>query len=134
MMYAIKTGWNGVQRHAPQDIVILVSSLHRVAGLGLTWLFTDTHANNSVVTYFNNLTDLTRLDWRILQARDFQRDPDDPGKFGRYQAEALVLGHCPVQGLSGIVCFDEQGRMSAQQAVNEVGASLQVIKRPGWYI
>lgn len=134
MMYAIKTGWNGVQRHAPQDIVILVSSLRLIAAQGLTWLFTDTHANNSVVKYFNRLQDLDRLDWRILQTRDFKRDPDDPGKLGRYQAEALVHRHCPLQGLSGIVCFDEDGKMQAQQAVVTAGAALQVIKQPSWYV
>jgi hypothetical protein len=134
MMLAIRTGWNGVQKHPPQDIVILVSDLRRIATQGLTWLFTDTHANNSVVNYFNRLEDLPRLDWRILQARDFKRDPDDPGKFGRYQAEALVYRHCPVQGLSGIVCHDDHGKMAAQQAVNDAGATLQVIKQPSWYV
>lgn len=134
MMLAIKTGWNGVHRHPPQDILILVSNLHKVAELGLTWLFTDTHANNSVVSYFNRVEDLARLDWRILQTRDFKRDPDDPGKFGRYQAEALVHRHFPLQGLSGIVCFDEHGKIAAQQAVDARGATLQVVKQPSWYV
>jgi len=134
MMLAIKTGWNGVPRHPPQDIVILVSSLRRVTALGLGWLFTDTHANNSVVNYFNRLEDLPRLDWRILQARDFKRDPNDPAKFGRYQAEALVHRHCPLQGLSGIACFDDHAKIAAQQAVDAVGATLQVIKKPSWYV
>jgi hypothetical protein len=134
MMLAIKTGWNGVQRHSPQDILILVSSLRRVAALGLTWLFTDSHANNSVVSYFNDLADLPRLDWRILQARDFKRDPDDPAKFGRYQAEALVHRHCPLQGLSGIACFDEHGKIDVQQTVTAAGAALEVVKQPSWYV
>lgn len=134
MMLNIKTGWNGVQQHLPQDILILVSDLHRLTDLGLTWLFTDTHANNGVVNYFNRLADLQRIDWRILQTRDFKRDPDDPAKVGRYQAEALVHSHCPLQGLSGIVCFDEAGKMAAQQAVNDVGAKLKVIKQPSWYV
>jgi hypothetical protein len=135
MMYAIKTGWNGVQRHPPQEILILVSSLRQVAAQGLTWLFTDTHANNSMARYFSRLDDLDRLDWRILQARDFKRDPNDPGKFGRYQAEALVHRHCPVQGLSGLVCFDEAAKMQAQQAVNAAGSvSLRIVKRTSWYL
>lgn len=134
MMLAIKTGWNGVRQHPPQDILILISDLHRVAALGLTWIFTDTHANNSVVNYFHRLQDLPRLDWRILQTRDFKRDPDDPAKFGRYQAEALVHRYCPVQGLAGIACFDQRGKMSVQQAVDAAGATLKVIKQPSWYI
>jgi hypothetical protein len=134
MMLAIKTGYNGVQQYPPQDIVILVSDLRRIAAQGLTWLFTDTHANNVVVNYFKQLADLTRLDWRILQARDFLRDADDPAKFGRYQAEALVHRHCPLQALSGIVCFDDHGKMTAQQAVDAHGATLKVVKQPSWYL
>jgi hypothetical protein len=134
MMLNIKTGWNGVQQHPPQDILILVSSLPRLAELGLTWLFTDTHANNGVASYFSQLADLQRIDWRILQTRDFKRDPEDPGKVGRYQAEALVHRHCPLQGLSGIVCFDEGGKIASQQAVDAVGAPLKVIKQPTWYV
>jgi hypothetical protein len=30
------------------------------------------------------------VDWPLLQKRDFKRDPDDPAKLERYQAEALV--------------------------------------------
>lgn len=133
MMHNINTGWNGVTKHPKQDILILVASLRRVAALGLPWLFTDSHANNPMVTYFRDLGDLGRLDWRILQARDFKRDTDDPAKFSRYQAEALIHSHCPVQGLSGIVCFDEHGKMKGQQAVDAAGLTLRVLKQPSWY-
>ena len=105
-----------------------------MADLGLTWLFTNSHANNSVVDYFRDLADLPRLDWRILQTRDFKRDPNDPAKFDRYQAEALVHGHCPMQGLQGIACFDEAGKIGVVQAVQASGLSLQVIKQPSWYV
>lgn len=134
MMLAIRTGWNGVQQHRPQDILILVSDLHRISALGLTWLFTDTHANNGVVRYFQRVEDLAQLDWRILQQRDFRRDPDDPGKFGRYQAEVLVHRQVPLQGLSGIVCADDDGKMLVEQAVAAAGERLQVATRPGWYL
>lgn len=134
MMLAIKTGWNGVQQHRPRDIQILVSDLRRLSALGLTWLFTDTHANNGVVRYFQRMEDLAQLDWRILQQRDFRRDPDDPGKFGRYQAEVLVHRQVPLQGLSGIVCADDDGKMLVEQAVAAARVQLQVATRPGWYL
>jgi len=59
--------------------------------------------------------DLDQLDWTILQNRDFKRDPDDPAKFGRYQAETLVHRHCPVQVLSGIVCHSDAVKMDCGQ-------------------
>ena len=73
------------------------------------------------------------MDWPLLQARDFKRDPDDPGKIGRYQAEALVHRHCPVQGLSGIVCYAEGVKMEVEQALEARGLHLQVVARMGWY-
>ena len=133
MMLNIVTGYNGIKRHPKQDILILVGSLRRVADLGLKWLFTDTHANNSLVTYHDDLAHLDQIDWPILQARDFRRDPDDPRKFDRYQAEVLVHGHCPLQGLSGIVSYNDNARIDAEASVAAAGLSIPVTARPGWY-
>ncbi len=133
MMRNINTGWNGVTRYPNRDIFILVSSLHRVAELGLRFLFTDSHANNSLAKPYSALADLDKVDWKLLQARDFRRDPDDPAKFGRYQAEALVHQHCPVQGLSGVVCYSEGVKIEIEQALAARGLHLQVIARTRWY-
>lgn len=133
MMHNINTGWSGVTKHPKQDILILVSSLRRVADMGLEFLFTDSHANNSLARYYSDLADLDKVDWPLLQARDFKRDPDDPAKFGRYQAEALVYQHCPLQGLSGIVCYTEDVKMQTEQAMAQRGLHLQVVTRTGWY-
>ena len=133
MMRNINTGWNGVTRYPNHDILILVSSLYRVAELGLRFLFTDSHANNSLAKYYSALTDVGKVDWKLLQARDFKRDPDDPAKFGRYQAEALVHQHYPVQGLSGVVCYAENVKMEVEQALAARGLHLQVVTRTGWY-
>jgi hypothetical protein len=45
--------------------------------------------------FHNTLDRLDRVDWPRLQARDFKRDPDDPGKFERYQAEASSIATFP---------------------------------------
>ncbi len=115
------------------NILILVASLPRVAELGLRFLFTDSHANNSLAKYYNALADVGKVDWKLLQARDFKRDPDDPAKFGRYQAEALVHQHYPVQGLSGVVCYTESVKMVVEKALAVRGLHLQVVARTGWY-
>ena len=133
MMRNITTGWNGVTQHPNRDILILVSSLHRIMELGLSFLFTDSHANNTLVNYYDTLADVGKVDWPLLQARNFKRDQDDPGKIGRYQAEALVHRHCPVQGLSGIVCYTDSVKMEVAQALAARGLQLQVATRTGWY-
>ena len=53
-------------------------------------LFTNQHAYPVMAQYYNGLARLDQIDWAILQRRDFEHDPDDPGKKERYQAEALI--------------------------------------------
>jgi O-acetyl-ADP-ribose deacetylase (regulator of RNase III) len=91
MLYNILTGQGGVPRRGPEEIVILVSSLHRVHALGLPFVFTDMHAYYPWATFHTDLARLDGIDWPLLQRRDFRRDPDDPARFERYQAEALVF-------------------------------------------
>ncbi|WP_395668004.1 DUF4433 domain-containing protein [Rhodoferax sp.] len=133
MMRNIRSGRGGVQQRQNDEILILVSSLHHVAKLGLPFLFTDMHAFYRWATYYDDLAHLGKVDWKLLQARDFKRDENDPAKFERYQAEALVHRHCPVSGLIGIVCHSETCKMQAQAQVAAQGLNLPVHGRPDWY-
>lgn len=134
MMLNIKTGRGGIIQRSNEEIVILVSSLHRVANdASLRWLFTDSHAYYQWANYYDSLTELDRIDWAILQARDFKRDPDDPAKFERYQAEALVHQHMPVNALLGVVCYTPALQQSIEQQVAARGLKLSVYAKPGWY-
>ena len=133
MLRNIQTGWGGIQRRANDEIVILVSSLARVAEAGLTCLFTDMHAYYQWAKFYDSLDHLDKIDWPILQARDFKRDPDDPAKFERYQAEALVHQHMPVSVLIGVVCYTSALKQSIDQDVAARGLQLAVHARPNWY-
>lgn len=133
MMYNIHTGRGGVRQVANEDIVILVSSMRKVAELGLPFLFTDRHAYPPTATYYNNLAALDAIDWPMLQQRNFQRDTSDPEKVERYQAEALIHQHLPIQALMGAICYTEQAKQQLQQQVGQVGVALDIHCIPGWY-
>ncbi|HAX22774.1 MAG TPA: DUF4433 domain-containing protein [Hydrogenophaga sp.] len=132
MLKNIHSG-RSVQRRNNEEILILVSSLRHVAKQGLPFLFTDSHAYYQWSNYYDDLDQLDKVDWQLLQRRDFKRDPDDPAKFERYQAEALVHQHCPVSGLLGIVCYTEKMKMSIEQALAQRALALPVHARSGWY-
>jgi hypothetical protein len=132
MMKNIHSG-RGVLLRKNEEIVILVSSLHRVDALGLPYLFTDSHAYYQWANYYNKLADLGQVDWPLLQSRDFKRDPEDPAKFERYQAEVLIHQHCPVTGLLGVVCYTDAVKLDIEQALAQRGLNLPVHVRTGWY-
>jgi hypothetical protein len=132
MMKNIHSGW-GVQQRPNADIVILVSSLFQVRSLGLSFVFTNAHAYPDWTNYYSDLAQLGQIDWEILQKRDFKRDPDDPRKMERYQAEALIHLHLPITGLLGIMCYTETMKQRIEQDLAVRGLALPVHVRQGWY-
>lgn len=132
MMLNILTG-RGVTQYQKNDLVIFVASLRTIEKLGIKFLFTDRHAYFELANYFDDLEDLSKLDWKLWQHRDFQRDPDAPEKMDRYQAEALIHRRLPIENIEGIVCYTNELELQIKELVNERGLSLKVIARPTWY-
>lgn len=133
MLKNIHSGWGGIERRPNEDIVILVSSLRKVEKMGLPFVFTDSHAYYKWADFYTDLVDLGEIDWSIIQRRDFKRDENDPGKFERYQAEALVFELCPIDALEGIVCYSEPVKQQVENWAKSAGVSVNVIARKNWY-
>jgi len=132
-MMNIRSGRNGVKQRENDEIVILVSSLHHLTKQGIPFLFTDVHAYLDYAEYSNDLTTLNTIDWKLLQARDFKRDDEDPRKMDRYQAEALIHQHLPVSGLLGALCYTKDVQQMIEGHASTQGLSLKVYTQPGWY-
>lgn len=132
MLFNIHTGRNVTRQRMP-DIAILVTSLHRLVKQNVPFLFTDRHAILVNAEPTNDLECLDRLNWKILRAHDFARDPDNPVKFDQYQAEALVYRCLPVTALHAIACHGEEQQERLRAEVERRSLDLKVVKKPGWY-
>ncbi len=133
MMKNIHSGWGGVQRRSNDEIIILVSSLPYLQEQGIPFVYTDSHAYYMWANFYSDLAHLDQIDWPILQARDFKRDPDDPAKFERYQAEALIHQHCPISALHGIICYTNTVKLQLESLIAQRGLQLPVHARTDWY-
>lgn len=133
MLLNIKTGWQGLKQRNNNEIVILVSSIPHLVKSNIKYVFSDRHAVLAAAQFYDEPSDLSNIDWAILQNSDFKRDDNDLGKVERYQAEALVKAHVPVSGLLGIGCHDS----ATKDAVNKmlVGGPLagKATAQPKWY-
>jgi len=132
MLYNIHTGY-GVSKVPNEEIVILVSSLYRIAELGIPYVFTDQHALRRTATYFTNLAELTNIDWPLLNGRDFKYDSDNPGKTDRYQAEALIWKHMPVDALLGIASYNEEVRATLEAEARGQNKQVNTSVQRGWF-
>ncbi|MDX8508604.1 type II toxin-antitoxin system toxin DNA ADP-ribosyl transferase DarT [Mesorhizobium captivum] len=132
MLYNIKTGYNGIKQRPMRDILILVSSLRHLAKLEVPFVFTDRHAYLRMAQFSDDLADLNWIIWPTLQARDFKRD--DVDKFEKYQAEALVYKHVPLDALLGIVCYDAETKAEIEAAAAKAGANAKVLAERRWFL
>jgi ssDNA thymidine ADP-ribosyltransferase, DarT len=133
MLFNILTGYNEVVQRSMSEIVVLVSSLHKLGEQGVSYLFTDRHAYLQMARFFDDVSRLDVIDWALLEARDFKYSPDDPGKMERYQAEALAHRHVPVTCLLGVGCYEHGQKDAIEQLVRERNVELDVVARPGWF-
>ena len=132
MLYNIKTGFNGIPKKPMEDIIILVSSLHKLEADEITFVFSDRHAYLKTALFSDDLSDLDRIIWPTLQARNFRKD--DVDRFDKYQAEALVHKKVPLSALKGVVCHNDSIRAEMQKAADKAGADIKVITKPSWYL
>ena len=133
MMYNIVTGWAGIPQRSSSDIAIMVSSLRDLAGSGIMALYTDRHAYLMTARFFSSLDHLDAISWGPLQRHDFKRDVDDPEKKEKYQAEALVHRHLPIERLSEIACYSDEGREFLEESRDKLGLELTITVRRRWY-
>jgi ssDNA thymidine ADP-ribosyltransferase, DarT len=134
MFLNIKTGFNGVLKRPLDEIVIFVSSLKKLDIDGVPFLFTDRHAYLAITQFSDDLAMLAWIDWDLLRRRDFRKDPEDPAKVERYQAEALIHRHLPTSALVGIVCYNGTVRDWVQSEATAHGCAAKAIAQPGWYV
>lgn len=73
------------------------------------------------------------IDWEPLQNRDFRRDPENPEKFARYEAEALIYRHLPLAGLLGLACYSPASKSIIDGHLAARGLDLKVVVQPGWF-
>jgi ssDNA thymidine ADP-ribosyltransferase, DarT len=133
MMLNIKTGHGGIAKRSNDEIVILVSSLRKLNDAGVSFLFTDRHAYLDAARFSSDLEDLEWIDWHNLQNRDFKKDLENPDKFERYQAEALIHRQLPLTCLIGIVCHDVSVESVMKGQLKRRNLTLETAVYPSWY-
>jgi hypothetical protein len=132
MLYNIVTGRN-VPKVERSDIIFLVSSVEHLRSRSVEFVFTDRHALVIYSRFYGPEDDLSVVDWGLLQRRDFSRDPEDPDKLERYQAELLVYRNVPVDAITGIACYNDEVLNGIAELVGDSGVNVPVHVGKGWF-
>jgi hypothetical protein len=89
MLYRVHTGFN-VARTDQSSIIYLVSSVQAVAARSLGFVFTDRHSLARVASFYDDLSELSEVDFTTCNARQWNSTADHPDRQEKKQAEFLV--------------------------------------------
>lgn len=137
MMYAISKG--GVEGYDSNTtpLIYLVSSVQRVEEAGCAFVFSDGHPIVALSRFYNDVSDLNKVDWTVMRARmwkETDEDPD-PDKSRRRQAEFLVHGTFPWEAVEYVVVKNSEvkRRLDGHLAEQWPDSVKPVKVEPHWY-
>jgi len=130
MLYKIKTGHNGINKIAQENIIYLCCEIKNIVTHCSNWCFTNGHAKKAITEFYNDLSGLDELDWQTIMAKFWNNTEDDFDRMRRKQAEFLVKGFVPIQCVSKIVVLNEEKSELVQELINRFGLNINVQVNP----
>lgn len=109
MLLVVQTGYNGVSKVHPSNIVYCVSSIQKIIDSGNDFVFTDGHAINGLSTVhrkeeIENLFEI--IDEKAIKSNQWS-DENDLDLKRRKEAELLLIGDLGVDFIIGYAVYDE---------------------------
>lgn len=116
-----------------EPLVHFVTTAQAVAASGCNWVFTDGHGTMAFTDFYNELDDLSEIDWAIIHSNYWFDTPEQPDRKRRKQAEFLIRDSCPWTLISeiGVVHSDMKRQVRGIIGNSQHQPSLRV--RRGWY-
>ncbi|UCH93331.1 MAG: DUF4433 domain-containing protein [Candidatus Aminicenantes bacterium] len=113
MLYAIKSGIITGYRGGQEDIIYLVSDIESIAANEIPFVFTDGHAIMAFSNFYNQLNDLMKIDWKIMNEKYWADTQEDNDRKRRRQAEFLIKDFLPLHLISeiGVMTTDIQNEL-----------------------
>jgi hypothetical protein len=133
MLYVINRG--GVQGYTEgqRPILHLVSSAETVQVAGLSFAFTDGHAEMDISRFFTDLHDLDKVDWEMMQATYWNDTLQDGDRKRRRQAEFLVHQFFPLKLIERIGVINHTLRLQVTALFPDLASRPPITIEPAWY-
>jgi len=133
MLYAIYKGLVNGYNDGQERIIYIVSSVEKIEECGLKYVFTDGHAVMMLTDFYNNKTDLDKIDWEIMNSRYWNDTAEDGDRKRRRQAEFLLHQFLPVTAILGIGVYDIAVKNEVEEELSKNGAPTPVKVFQDWY-
>ncbi len=133
MLYANHKGSVEGYRGGQAAILHLVVSAEKIGKRGLSFAFTDGHAEMSISRFYTNLRDLNRIDWKMMQETYWNDTLEDGDRKRRRQAEFLVHQFLPFDLIESIGVFNPATAAQVIGLLQSLKPKITVTVEPKWY-
>ena len=135
MMLNLKTGRVEGYGEGQDPLIYLVSSAQAIETAGIKFVYSDGHGLASYTEWFDDLSELGKVDWSVVYQRYWKGDINDMDRQRKKQAEFLVHQYCPWSLIQEIVVIDSvmQDRVQAIQAAFPADQRRVVRVDRNWY-
>jgi type I site-specific restriction endonuclease len=115
------------------EVLHLCAQAEDIAAAGLSFVFSEGHAEMAISKFFTDLGDLDKIDRRIMQATYWNDTPADGDRKRRRQAEFLVQQFVPWTSIAAIGVMNQGAADLAREALRAATHRPAVLLQPGWY-
>lgn len=134
MLYQLHTGWVPTYTEGQEPLIHLVSTCQAVSAEGLGFVFSDGHGLARFTAWYDDLRDLTKVDWDAAYATLWKDTPETPDRQRRKQAEFLVHRTCPWGVLTEIGVYNEAAQGRVEATLRAHGSDVPPVRiRSEWY-
>ncbi|HXB59376.1 MAG TPA: DUF4433 domain-containing protein [Candidatus Acidoferrales bacterium] len=133
MLYSIHTGHVAQYPGKQNDVVYLVSTAEAVVASGSVWCFTNGHAVEGVTEFYDNLSDLAKVDWSVIRSWSWKNTLADPDRKRRKQAEFLVHKRFPWELISQIGVINSVIGERVKTVISNQSHHPRVTVERDWY-
>lgn len=125
MLYQIKTGYRVAQ--IPQkDIIFVCCDIEDVIRACDKWCFTDGHAKNNMSNFYNDIKELSNIDWDAVNAQMWNNTADDFDRQRKKQAEFLVKYHVPINCIKAVIVKSEEKKRQVENIISKLKLEIPV--------
>lgn len=129
MLYRISS----TNLRASEEIIYIVSQASLIAEAGIPFVFSDGHALMEFSRFSNTLTDLSMIDWDVMQSKYWQPTPQDNDRRRRRMAEFMVHQHFPTHCIRAIAVANAGVAQAVESQLVNFAGSIPVRITPEWY-
>ncbi len=131
MLYLIHKNKVKAYEGGQSEVIYLISTAEKVVQSKCAFVFTDRHAVLNYTQFFNDLSDLDKLDWAVIDETDYNKWKNMHGESiddnkEKKQAEFLVYKYFPISLISNIAVYNEEIKSTVAQNLAKANLSIPV--------